>query len=428
MKRNDESQEDEDSSKRPGENSGPQQSEEQAEPLKAGEASLVPASKEHNFGEKSEIGRKGNASSTANGPALEAIKVHPPKGKLSGGFLAAAIVASVLALVGLACGIARTALTSRASASSSQRVDSVDSSNAGASPSSTPSAPSGSSSSSSSSQTSQNSSSSGSTSTVAQSVFNATANMCEPSENTSSDSNSSTLTQQLAAGFNVSGTAHWGSVLSCVALNTFMPSTAEAKLKSLVDQAAVAYNSGSANAPNQQAISWVFGDKSKIYAYYAPGQGNDAWSIDFNTVPETSQSSGDETSIPIFPAANISDAVMTLQSVYSQCSTAGDGSNNLQATSSPSSDSLVLAGGSDWGPVLTCIAQYSSMPNAIQNNIKSAINNYASSSPSAPNPTTLNWDMKDGTKLYASYSGGEDEGEWLFVLGSSAPPTGWDVG
>ena len=119
---------------------------------------------------------------------------------------------------------------------------------------------------------------------------------------------------------------------------------------------------------------------------------------------------------------------MTLQSVYSQCSTAGDESNNLQATSTSSSDSLILAGGSDWGPVLTCIAQYSSMPNAIQKNIKSAINDYASFSPSTPNPTTLNWTMKDGAELYASYSAGEDEGEWLFVLGTPAPPTGWDAG
>ncbi|MBR6440016.1 MAG: hypothetical protein IKS61_01715 [Aeriscardovia sp.] len=435
MHKNDESQEGDDSHKEPEGSPDCQENQEQPKSSDVEKKELVPAADENTPKEKAETkATNGNSSPTSNGSASEAVKVQPPKGRLAGSYLAVAIVISVLALIGLGCGIARTVITSHASTPSSQIGSSTDSSTNSSQPSSTSSSSSAqnspsstASSSASSSQASQNNAGSSSTITTAYSSFNATSNICDPSGDTSNNSDSPTFTPLLAAGFNVSGTAHWGSVLSCVAFNTFMPSTVETQLKSLVDQAAVDYSNGSANSPNGQAMSWIFSDKSKIYAYYAPGQGNNAWSVTFNTKPETSQSSG--SSIPVFPATQVSDALTTLQNTYTQCSAVGGDSNSMQVSTTTSSDALSLAGSSNWGPVLTCLAQHSDMPNTIQTNIQSAINNYASTDESSdPNPTTLSWSMKDGTKLYASYSGGEQQGEWLFVIGTSVPPTGWNVG
>ena len=435
MDKNDESQEGDDSRKEPEGSSDCQENQEQPKSPDIEKKELVPDAGENTPKEKAETNaHNGNSSPASDGSASEAVRVQPPKGKLAGSYLAIAIVISVLALIGLGCGIARTVIASHASTPSGQVASSTASATNSSQSSSTPSnntaqnsSSSTTSSSASSSQASQNNADSSSTITTADSTFNATSNICARLGDTSNNSASPTFTPLLAAGFNVSGTAHWGSVLSCVAFNTFMPSTVETQLKSLVDQAAVDYNDGSANAPNGQAMSWIFSDKSKIYVYYAPGQGNNAWSVTFNTKPETSQSSG--SSIPVFPATQVSDALITLQNTYMQCSTVGGDSNSMQVSTTTSSDALSLAGSSNWGPVLTCIAQYSDMPTTIQSNIQSAINNYASTTESAdPNPTTLSWSMKDNTKLYASYSGGEQQGEWFFVIGTSTPPTGWDVG
>ena len=138
MDKNDESQEGDDSRKEPEGSSDCQENQEQ--PKSPDKKELVPDAGENTPKEKADTNaHNGNSSPASDGSASEAVRVQPPKGKLAGSYLAIAIVISVLALIGLGCGIARTVIASHASTPSGQVVSSTASATNSSQSSSTPS-------------------------------------------------------------------------------------------------------------------------------------------------------------------------------------------------------------------------------------------------------------------------------------------------
>ncbi|MBO6003616.1 MAG: hypothetical protein J6P35_01405, partial [Aeriscardovia sp.] len=116
------------------------------------------------------------------------------------------------------------------------------------------------------------------------------------------------------------------------------------------------------------------------------------------------------------------DAVSDLENSQS-CSNEG-GSANLQG--SPTSQSAFsVSGTSDWGPVLSCVAEETQMPASAQAQIKSFVNGVSANSNSDLSGGSLNWSMKDGSRIYASYAPSASQpGAWILDMGDASSSTG----
>ena len=360
----------------------------------------------------------------------QAEKAAAPQGKIGGGFLAAVIAVAALAAIGVGCGIVHTVIAS-ASASSSQESGSdlasggssagsygggeegsQSSSSGSSSTSSSPSSPS-SSGTSSSSGSSQAASGQGETDAVSDLVS---------AQNCSGAGGSATLQSSPSSqsAFTVSGTSAWGPILTCVAQQTSMPSSEETEIRSFVNQVAANSESGSSSSASPQTVSWGLGDKSEIYATFAPAPGGQGgWSVGFADTRSASAAdfqdlqSEDQGSDAVSQG---SDAVLALQNSAQQCS-ADVGESDLQ--SNPSGpDMLIISGQNDWGSVLACVAQHTSMPAADQAKIKSFVDAVSSDPNSGQSGGTVSWSMKDGSKIYTSYDPAASQpGAWIVDMG-----------
>ncbi|MBO6098337.1 MAG: zinc ribbon domain-containing protein [Aeriscardovia sp.] len=376
-------------------------------------------------GDKGGAGQPPKASTSG-----QAEKAAAPRGRIGGGFLAAVIAVAALAAIGVGCGIVHTVIAS-ASASSSQESGS-DLASGGSSAGSygggeegSQSSSSGSSSSSTSSSSSPSSSATSSSSGSSQAASgqgeaDAVSDLAS-AQNCSGAGGSATLQSgpSSQSAFTVSGTSAWGPILTCVAQQTSMPSSEEAEIRSFVNQAAANSESGSSSA-SPQTVSWGLGDKSEIYATFAPSPGGQGgWSVGFADTRSASAAdfqdlqSEDQGSDA---ASQGSDAVSALQNSAQQCS-ADAGESDLQ--SNPSGpDMLIISGQSDWGSVLACVARHTSMPAADQAKIKSFVDAVSSDPNSGQSGGTVSWSMKDGSKIYTSYDlAASQPGAWIVDMG-----------
>ena len=373
------------------------------------------------------VGGEGDFSASqapkASGP--EAASAAPPEGKISGGLLAAAIIAGVLALAGVGCGIVQTVITSNFNASSSQS----DGSDLASGNSSSSSSGAGNASGSSSSSSPSSSSSGPQQTNSTQGATDAVSDL-ENSQSCSNEGGSANLqgspTSQSA--FSVSGTSDWGPVLSCVAEATQMPASDQAQIKSFVNQISEDGDDGSSPSSSApQTVSWSLGDKSKIYATFAPSPGGQGgWSVNFASTEaesaadfQDSESEGESSGSSLEGTA----AASALQNAVQQCPANGQGADLESNPSGP--DMLIASGQTDWGPVLSCVAEETQMPASDQAQIKSFVNGVSANSNSDLSGGSLNWSMKDGSKIYASYAPSASQpGAWILDMGDASSSTG----